>query len=162
MWQHHTQNLAKPFNLVRGEAGWRVVDEIYFSPFKDVPDWIISYHFSAFLVFQGFCHCHRDCLSTCLRVRVAPEMPRVFLGNLPSDCRVRDIEDFFREFGKVCNSSKNIQGVFLTGPPLNLLSVGRKVTDFKKNVRVPDWPPPLIGKRRSVWWSECDSNTLKV
>jgi len=30
-------------------------------------------------------------------------MSRVFLGNLPSDCRVRDIEDFFREFGKVRN-----------------------------------------------------------
>ena len=130
MWQHHTQNLAKPFNLVRGEAGWRVVDEIYFSPFKDVPDWIISYHFSAFLVFQGFCHCHRDCLSTCLRVRVAPEMPRVFLGNLPSDCRVRDIEDFFREFGKVCNYSKNIQGVFFNCPPPKCI----------------DWPPPRLSK----------------
>ena len=129
MWQHHTQNLAKPFNLVRGKAGWRVVDEIYFSPFKDVPDWII-YHFSAFLVFQGFCHCHRDCLSTCLRVRVAPEMPRVFLGNLPSDCRVRDIEDFFREFGKVCNYSKNIQGVFFNWPPPKCI----------------DWPPPRLSK----------------
>ena len=28
-------------------------------------------------------------------------MSRVFLGNLPSDCRVEDIEDFFRDFGKV-------------------------------------------------------------
>ena len=25
--------------------------------------------------------------------------------------------------------------------PLNLLSVGREVTDFRKNVRVPDWLP---------------------
>ena len=25
----------------------------------------------------------------------------MFLGNLPSDCRVEDIEDFFRDFGKV-------------------------------------------------------------
>ena len=40
--------------------------------------------------------------STCLcRVKVGPEMSRVFLGNLPSDCRVEDIEDFFRDFGKV-------------------------------------------------------------
>ena len=23
-------------------------------------------------------------------------MPRVFLGNLPEDCRIEDIEDFFR------------------------------------------------------------------
>ena len=34
-------------------------------------------------------------------------MPRgdskVFLGNLPSDCRVRDIETFFEKFGKVRN-----------------------------------------------------------
>ena len=36
--------------------------------------------------------------------------------------------------------------IFLTGPPLNLLSVGWKVTDFKKNVRVPDWPPLMIEK----------------
>ena len=34
-------------------------------------------------------------ISTCLRVKVAREMSRVFLGNLPSDCRVEDIEDFF-------------------------------------------------------------------
>ena len=81
-------------------------------------------------MFQGFCHCHRDCLSTCLRVRVAPEMPRVFLGNLPSDCRVRDIEDFFREFGKVCNYSKNIQGVFFNWPPPKCI----------------DWPPPRLSK----------------
>ena len=40
-------------------------------------------------------------ISTCLRVKGAPEMSRVFLGNLPSDCRVEDIEDFFRDFGKV-------------------------------------------------------------
>ena len=31
---------------------------------------------------------------------------------------------------------------FLTGPPLNLLSVGRLVTDLKKTMRVPDCPPP--------------------
>ena len=30
---------------------------------------------------------------------------------------------------------------------------------FQKNVRVPDWPPPMIGKRLCVWRSECDSNT---
>ena len=30
-------------------------------------------------------------------------MPRVFLGNLPPDVRVEDIEDFFRDFGKVRN-----------------------------------------------------------
>ena len=30
---------------------------------------------------------------------------------------------------------------------------------FKKNVRVPDWPPLMIGKRLSVWRSEYDSNT---
>ena len=30
---------------------------------------------------------------------------------------------------------------------------------FKKNVRVPDWPPLMIGKRLSVWHSEYDSNT---
>ena len=37
--------------------------------------------------------------------------------------------------------------IFLTGPPLNLLSVGWNVTDFKKNVRVPDWPPPYDQKK---------------
>ena len=30
-------------------------------------------------------------------------MPRVFLGNLAPDTRVEDIEDFFRDFGKVRN-----------------------------------------------------------
>jgi len=30
-------------------------------------------------------------------------MPRVFLGNLPEDCRIEDIEDFFREYGRVRN-----------------------------------------------------------
>lgn len=30
-------------------------------------------------------------------------MPRVFLGNLPEDCRIEDIEDFFREHGRVRN-----------------------------------------------------------
>lgn len=28
---------------------------------------------------------------------------QIFLGNLPSDCRVEDIEDFFRKYGKVRN-----------------------------------------------------------
>ena len=32
--------------------------------------------------------------------------------------------------------------IFLTGPPLNLLSVGRQLTNVKKAVRAPDWPPP--------------------
>ena len=41
--------------------------------------------------------------------------------------------------------------IFLTGPPLNLLSVGWKVTDLKKkNVRVPDWPPLMIEKSLSA------------
>ena len=35
-----------------------------------------------------------------------------------------------------------IQGVFLTGPPpLSLLSVGRKVTDFKKTLESQTGPP---------------------
>jgi len=32
-----------------------------------------------------------------------PGSCRVFLGNLPSDCRVEDIEDFFRKYGRVKN-----------------------------------------------------------
>ena len=33
------------------------------------------------------------------------------------------------------------RAIFLTGPPLNFLSVVRYVADLKKSVRVPDWPP---------------------
>ena len=36
---------------------------------------------------------------------------------------------------------RQIQGVFLTGPPLNLLSVGRLVTDFKKTSESQTGPP---------------------
>ena len=51
-------------------------------------------------------------ISTCLcRVEVGPEMSRVFLGNLPSDCRVEDIEDFFRDFGKVMLSLEHNRGL---------------------------------------------------
>ena len=47
---------------------------------------------------------------------------------------------------------------FLTGPPLNLLIVGQKTTDFKKTLE-SQTGPPVIEKRQSVWRSECDSNT---
>ena len=33
---------------------------------------------------------------------------------------------------------------------------------FQKNVRAPDWPPLMIGKQLSAWWSEYDSNTSKI
>ena len=40
-----------------------------------------------------------------------------------------------------------LQGDFLTGPPLNLLSVGWNVTDFKKNVKSPRLAPPNDRKK---------------
>ena len=45
-------------------------------------------------------------------------------------------------------------------PPPTEFDVGRRATDFKKKFRVLDCPlPPMVGKFRSVWESECDSNT---
>ena len=38
------------------------------------------------------------------------------------------------------------RGIFLSGPPLNLLSVGWNVTDFKKALESQTGPPPLIEK----------------
>ena len=43
-------------------------------------------------------------------------MSRVFLGNLPSDCRVEDIEDFFRDFGKVVAFVSSASKIDLTDP----------------------------------------------
>ena len=37
--------------------------------------------------------------------------------------------------------------IFLTGPPLNLLSVGWKVTDFKKTFESQTGPPPNDRKK---------------
>ena len=45
---------TKPFNPVSGKAGWKVVDGIYFSPLKDVLDWIIPCHFSAYECSRAF------------------------------------------------------------------------------------------------------------
>ena len=42
--------------------------------------------------------------------------------------------------------------IFLSGPPRNLLSAGQYVTDFKKTLRVPDWPPLWSKKVLSVYW----------
>ena len=41
-----------------------------------------------------------------------------------------------------------VQGVFLTGPPLNLRSVGQSVTDFKETSQIG--PPLMIEKSASI------------
>ena len=44
--------------------------------------------------------------------------------------------------GRTIRVDGQIEGDFFTWLPLNLLSLGWYVTDFKRNVRVPDCPPP--------------------
>ena len=52
-----------------------------------------------------------------------------------------------------------LQGVFFNWAYPEFAKCRPVSNRFQKNDRVPDWPPPLIGKRLSVWRSECDSNT---
>ena len=55
-------------------------------------------------------------------------------------------EENVRVFSQSIIHNKGIGCFFLTGPPLSLLIVGWKVTDFKKLLRVPDWPHLMIEK----------------
>ena len=45
---------------------------------------------------------------------------------------------------------KKYRVIFLTGPPLNLLSVGWNVTDFKKTLESQTGPPLMIEKSLSA------------
>ena len=60
------------------------------------------------------------------------------------------------------NDQAKIQGGFFNWPSPEFAKCWPVSNWFQKNVRVPDWPPPVIEKRLSVWRSEYDYNTKKI
>ena len=56
----------------------------------------------------------------------------------------------------------NVQGGFFNWPPLEFAKCWPVSNRFRKNVRVPDRPPPMIVKNLSVWGPQCDLHTYKI
>ena len=52
--------------------------------------------------------------------------------------------------------------VFFNWPPRELAKCWPVSNRFRKNVWVPDWPPPMIVKNLSVWGPQCDPHTSKI
>ena len=84
---------------------------------------------------------------------------RVFLGNLPPDCRVRDIEEFFIKYGKVRNVLIK-QGKYAFAEFDRVKDAedavydmhGKRMLDNKINVEFAKGPKK--GDRRAPWVSK--------
>ena len=113
--------------------------------------------FSHYLCFVTFLH-----LELFLTLSQPPEEGRTCwrnLGKVRSEFVVEEISKWELLVSDFTGFSYILQGDFFNCPPPEFAKCWLVSNWFQKNVRVPDWPPPLIGKRLSVWRSEYDSNT---
>ena len=66
------------------------------------------------------------------------------------------------KYSRQCEPTIMIQGDFFNWPPPEFAKCWPVRNQFRKNLRVPDWPPSMIRKSLSVWGPQCDSHTYKI